>query len=308
MTNGTNVALASNGGVATASSTYAEHLHAPSSVINGDRKGAPWGGGGGWNDDTPTFPDWLRIDFSEAKTISEIDVFSVQDNAMAPIEPTAALTFSHYGLTDFQLEYWTGSAWTPIPGGSVVGNRLVWKQILFTPVTTTAIRVYITGSSDGWSRLTEVEVYSGDPTAPPPPPPPPPTSPTRVNVALASNGGVATASSTYASSHAPSSVINGDRTGAPWGAGGGWNDATPTFPDWLRIDFSGAKTISEIDVFSVQDNAMAPIEPTAALTFSHYGLTDFQLEYWTGSGWTPIPGGSVAGNRARSGSGALSPR
>ena len=36
-------------------------------------------------------------------------------------------------------------------------------------MTTTAIRVYITGSRDGWSRLTEVEVYSGDPTAPPPP-------------------------------------------------------------------------------------------------------------------------------------------
>ena len=154
-----NVALASNGGVATASSTYASS-HAPSSVINGDRKGAPWGAGGGWNDATPTFPDWLRIDFAGAKTINEIDVFSVQDNVMAPIEPTAALTFSHYGLTDFQVEYWTGSAWTPIPAGASPAISSYGSKLLFTPVTTTAIRVYITGSSgrleppDGSRRCT----------------------------------------------------------------------------------------------------------------------------------------------------------
>ncbi len=290
-----NVALASNGGVASASSTYGS-THAPASAINGDRKGSPWGAGGGWNDATPGFPDWFRVDFSGAKTINEIDVFSVQDNVMAPIEPTAALTFSRYGITDFQLEYWTGSAWAPIAGGAVTGNRLVWKRIVFTPVTTTAIRVYITGAIDAASRLTEVEVYSGTSTTPPPPPPPPPST-TRTNVALASNGGVATASSTYAATHAPSSVINGDRKGSPWGAGGGWNDATATFPDWLRIDFSGAKSINEIDVFSVQDNVMAPVEPTAAMTFSRYGITDFRLEYWTGSAWSAITGASVTGNR-----------
>ena len=159
-------------------------------MINGDRKGAPWGAGGGWNDATPGFPDWFRVDFSGAKTINQIDVFSVQDNVMAPIEPTAALTFSRYGITDFQLEYWTGSGWAAIPGGAVTGNRLVWKQVVFAPVTTTAVRIYITGSMDGWSRLAEVEVYSGDAAVTPPPPPPP----GRVNVALAANGGAATAS------------------------------------------------------------------------------------------------------------------
>ena len=46
-------------------------------------------------------------------------------------------------------------------------------------------------------------------------------------------------------------AINGDRRGQPWGAGGGWNDGTPnTWPDWLEIDFSGAQTIDEIDVFT----------------------------------------------------------
>ena len=122
-------------------------------------------------------------------------------------------------------------------------------------------------------------------------------APANVNVALAANGGVASASSTFSSGYAASGAINGDRTGAPWGAGGGWNDATPNaFPDWLEVDFSGTKTISEVDVFSVQDNYQAPSAPTPTMTFSLYGLTDFQVQYWTGTQWLTVPGGIVSGN------------
>ena len=42
-------------------------------------------------------------------------------------------------------------------------------------------------------------------------------------------------------------------TGAGWGSGGGWNDATPgAYPDWLQIDFNGAKTIDEVGDVPVQ--------------------------------------------------------
>src|SRR5262245_29387350 len=79
------------------------------------------------------------------------------------------------------------------------------------------------------------------------------------NVAAASNGGTAIASSTYASGFDASGTINGDRKGQSWGNGGGWNDATPgSWPDWLEVDFAGATTIDEVDVFSVQDNYTAP--------------------------------------------------
>src|SRR5208282_3562106 len=50
-----------------------------------------------------------------------------------------------------------------------------------------------------------------------------------IDVALAANGGTASASSTYVYpgySFPASAVINGDRTGLNWGYGGGWNDAT----------------------------------------------------------------------------------
>ena len=48
----------------------------------------------------------------------------------------------------------------------------------------------------------------------------------RTNVALAVNGGVATASSTLNPNYPASAAINGDRRGIGWGAGGGWNDGT----------------------------------------------------------------------------------
>jgi hypothetical protein len=372
-----NVALAANGGTATASSTVGSG-YSPSGAINGDRTGINWGAGGGWNDGTPgAFPDWLEVDFSGAKTISEIDVFSVQDNYQSPVAPTSTMTFSLYGLVDFQLQYWDGTQWLTVPGGTVSGNNLVWRKVTFAALTTSKIRVWVTNALNTWSRITEVEAYTAGSsgvsvaltaptdgatfTAPATIPitasagggsgiakvdffangtpigtalsspysiswgnvaagsytltavatdtsnatatsasvgitvNPPVVG--AVNMALAANGGTATASSTFGSGYSPSGAINGDRTGTNWGAGGGWNDATAnTFPDWLEVDFSGAKTISEIDVFSVQDNYQSPVAPTSTMTFSLYGLVDFQLQYWDGTQWVNVPGGTVSGN------------
>ena len=288
-----NVASAANGGRASASSTYSS-AHAASGVVNGDRKGALYGSGGGWSDSTPgVYPDWVRIDFAGSKTIDEVDVFMVQDAFTTPIEPSITTLFSRYGVTNFKAEYWTGTAWAAIPGGSVAGNQNVWRQLNFTPVTTTAVRIVITGTIDGWSRLVEVEAYAGGSASPSPPPP---TG--RTNIALTSNGGVATASSTYSAAFGGGGVLNGDRKGLSWGNGGGWSEQTPgVYPDWVRVDFAGAKTIDEIGVFSVQDNYTAPVEPTSTLMFSRYGLTNFQLQYWTGTAWAAVPGGSASGNR-----------
>jgi peptidyl-Asp metalloendopeptidase len=158
-TGGTNVALAANGATAVASSTFGSGYGA-SGAINGDRKGVGWGAGGGWNDGTAgTWPDWLEVDFAGAKTINEVDVFSVQDAYTAPADPTATMTFSLYGLTDFTVQYWDGTQWLAVPGGAVSGNRLVWRQLTFAALTTTKIRVLVTGALNTWSRITEIEAY-----------------------------------------------------------------------------------------------------------------------------------------------------
>ena len=120
---------------------------------------------------------------------------------------------------------------------------------------------------------------------------------TRSNVALQANGGVATASSIWASGYEPGSANNGVRTGAVWGAGGGWHDNTPgVFPDWLQINFNGSKSIDEVNVYSIQDNFSNPIEPTASSTFTLYGLAAFEVQYWNGSTWVTLPNGAISNN------------
>jgi hypothetical protein len=155
-----NVALAANGGSASSSSNY-PGSYGPNGAINGDRKGLQWGNDGGWNDGTGnTFPDWLEVNFAGPQTITEIDVFTVQDSYASPVTPTLGMPFSLYGLTDFQLQYWDGTQWLVVPGGTISGNNQVWRQIQFPALTTTRIRVLATNGSGGYSRLTEVEAYS----------------------------------------------------------------------------------------------------------------------------------------------------
>src|SRR5258706_8798196 len=63
-------------------------------------------------------------------------------------------------LTDFQVQYWTGTQWATVPGGTIGGNKLAWRKMTFGELTTTKIRVWITGALNSWSRITEVEAYS----------------------------------------------------------------------------------------------------------------------------------------------------
>jgi thermitase len=122
-----------------------------------------------------------------------------------------------------------------------------------------------------------------------------PTS--RYNVALASNGAVATSSSNYGALFTASNAINGEHKGLNYFGGGVWHSSAQTFPQWMQIDFNGSKTIDEIDVYAVQDNYTNPIEPTETTTFSLYGLTNYEAQYWNGTSWATIPGGSVSGNK-----------
>jgi hypothetical protein len=155
----TNVALATNGGWATCSSSGTSYP--ASAVNNGDRKGLNWGAGGVWRDGSwNTWPDWVQINFNGQKTISAIDVFTVQDNLTSPVEPMAGMSFSLYGITAFNVQYWDGTAWVTVPGGSIAGNKLVWRTITFPAVTTDRIRVVVNASLSYNSRITEIEAYT----------------------------------------------------------------------------------------------------------------------------------------------------
>ncbi|HKR61991.1 MAG TPA: discoidin domain-containing protein [Pyrinomonadaceae bacterium] len=157
----TNFALATNGSVATASSTYTGCCgFTPGAAIDGEHKGLNWLNGGGWHGGANNFPQWLQVDFNATRTIDEIGIFTGQDDYANPIEPTEATMFSLYGLTGFDVQYWTGSAWQTVSGGSVSGNNKVWKKITFSAISTTKIRLVTNASVDGWSRLPEIEAWS----------------------------------------------------------------------------------------------------------------------------------------------------
>ena len=279
-----NVALAANGGVASASSTL-RAVNAVGYVNDNQRSGAGWStGGGGWADGTKgAFPDWVQINFNGQKTLDHVVVYSVQDNFQNPVEPTGTMTFSRYGLTAFQVQGWNGTSWVTL--GSVSGNKLIERTVAFPAFTTDRIRVVVSGVADGtYSRITEIEAWTASAAL------------TTANYALAANGGVATASSTLRAVNAVGYVNDNQRSGAGWSTGGGgWADATKgAFPDWVQINFNGQKTIDHVVVYSVQDNFQNPIEPTDTMTFLLYGLTAFQVQGWNGASWVTL--GSVSGN------------
>jgi RHS repeat-associated protein len=131
-------------------------------VVNGDRKSLNAGNGGAWVDAGPanSFPDWVQVDFGTNKTLDEIDVFTLQDNYAGSSEPTESMTFTQWGLTAYQVQYWDGTNWTNVPGGSITGNNKIWRRFTFSAITTSKIRVLTNASPDGFSRLTEIEAYA----------------------------------------------------------------------------------------------------------------------------------------------------
>ena len=161
--NPNNVASEGNGAVATALNTIGNAGYHANAVINNDRLGIHWGAdpetGSGWNSIENSPQGWLQIDFKETQPITEIDVFFVQDNYQAPVNPTPTMTFTLYGLTAFQVQYWTGSAWEDVPGGNVVNNDLVWRKFTFPVINTAKIRIQINASKDSIGRIVEVEAW-----------------------------------------------------------------------------------------------------------------------------------------------------
>ena len=376
-----NVALQRNGGIATASSVYSPN-HPASAVNDGVLNARNLGVGGVWVDANFDFPDWVQVAFNGVKTINRVDVITMPDNIA--IEPAPTDTFSLYGITSYEVQYWTGSDWATVPGGSVTGNNLVWRTFTFPAVSTSRIRVLIHGASAyGLSFVDEVQAWSASPSEIPVNTPPVvnlmvPTDSSSftapatitltanatdsngsvakveffagttklgqalsapftfvwtgvsagsysitsvatdnlgatttsapvvymvassssggqdINVALQRNGGVATASSVYSPNHPASAVNDGVLNARNLGVGGVWVDANFDFPDWVQVAFNGVKTINRVDVITMPDNIA--IEPAPTDTFSLYGITSYEVQYWTGSDWATVPGGSVTGN------------
>ena len=194
---------------------------------------------------------------------------------------TVSLTVTGLGGSNTQTRsnYVTVTA-PPQLGDLGHGHR---QQHGVSAFTTDRIRVNVNNALESYSRIVEIEAFGV------------PAATMQSNVASATLGGVASSSSTYSAAYPVAAVNNGDRTGAVWGSGGGWHDATAgVFPDVAQIVFSGQKTIDHVIVYSVQDTFASPVEPTNVMTFSQYGITDFTVQGWNGVSWVTL--GTVSGN------------
>ncbi len=111
-----------------------------------------------WTDGTPhSFPDWIEVDFGRARSINWINVFTLPDDYKKPPEPDLKQKFSRFGITDFDVQQWTGRAWRTVPGGAIRNNRNVWRMIKFPELSTSKIRVVVQNALGGASRITEIE-------------------------------------------------------------------------------------------------------------------------------------------------------
>lgn len=173
--NWSNVAASANGGKAAGSTEYRPRLPALA-AIDGERAGVNWGTGGavgaGWNDSTEyDFPDWLQVDFNGPKTLGRIEVYTLHNGQEGRPGVTAPKLMgisersetTNSGITDFEVQYWTGTEWKAISGGTVQGNKKV-KRMFPVNLTTGKIRLSITGAMDGYSRVTEFEAWGRDAT------------------------------------------------------------------------------------------------------------------------------------------------
>jgi hypothetical protein len=70
---------------------------------------------------------------------SRLHLFTEQDNYTSPSEPTETMTFSSYGLSGYDVQYWDGSSWVTITGGSVTSNNNVWRKFTFSSITSVTL-------------------------------------------------------------------------------------------------------------------------------------------------------------------------
>lgn len=159
-----NYALSSGGATATAHNYTADGvfqgLYFRPSYANDGVRYATTQGDHYWRDHHP-LPTWIEVNLGGVRGIDEVDIFTLPDHPAYTVQsdPSATQTFTQYGVTSFDVKYWTGSDWATVQGESVSGNNLVWRKLNFPAVTTDKIRIAVNAAADGVARITEVEAW-----------------------------------------------------------------------------------------------------------------------------------------------------
>lgn len=248
-----------------------------SRAVDGNRDGG-WGGASLTHTNSEA-QAWWQVDLGAIYSINDVRLWNRTDCCGDRLTNFVVLVsnvpFHSTSLAETQAQPGVSSYAFPGQGGR--------PTTIAVGRTGRHVRVQLAGTN--YLTLAEVEVFGAL------------TGESRANVALASRGASAFASSTNSAGFSEGYVIDGRRSGSQWGVNGGWNDGTPgSWPDWVEVRFGGTKLIDQVNVFSAQDNVWSPGEPFEGQTFTLYGLVDFEVQYWTGSSWTNVPNGGVSAN------------
>ncbi|HEY0657733.1 MAG TPA: PKD domain-containing protein, partial [Pyrinomonadaceae bacterium] len=221
------------------------------------------GAGSAADDSSAGYSDYASIgQYSVTGTLASTGGGSSQ----APVA-VASVIGAASGTTPFTVNF--SSAGSFDPDGSIAGYS--WNfgdgtgstaqnpsKIYTSAGTFTAVLTVTDNSGLKSTNSVVIAAFNPVPTPTPTPVTPTPTPGVRTNVASASNGAIATASS-HLPNGEPSIANDGIRN---WATTGAWKDATPnSYPDFLQIDFAGSKTINEINVYAVTDDFTNPINP-----------------------------------------------
>jgi autotransporter-associated beta strand protein len=168
--------------------------------------------------------------------------------------------------TAFSLQYLTNGNWVSIPGTTVVGNTNKDLNLVFTnPVTASAFRFY--DSVDATVRLRELALYPPNGTNGYP-------FGTDLSIDLARKQPAFATTNTLGGWP----LLAADGSVNPSSA---WK-TTLVGSNALQINLQFTNRIGSAHLYS----GMTGVPP----------LTNFVLQYWTGSAWADIPGGGVTGN------------
>ncbi|MEI7534591.1 MAG: glycosyl hydrolase, partial [Verrucomicrobiae bacterium] len=170
--------------------------------------------------------------------------------------------------TGFSLQYLTNGIWTNVPGTTVSGNTNKERNIVFSsPVTATAFRFY--DSADATVNLRELALY-------------PPNGPSGFSFGTDFSIDLARKQPAFATANTLGGwpLLAADGMVDPSTA---W-ETTLVGSNSLQINLQFTNKIGSAHLYS----GLAGVRP----------LANFVLQYWTGSAWANIPGGSVTGNNS----------
>src|SRR5215203_6470128 len=218
-TTSTNVALASAGGVATASTNTSTQAL----VNDGNAAAQGWG--------VPTSAATIKVDWGSGKAVNQV-----------------AAIFANANSKTFKFQYWNGSGWVDL---SPTFSSNIETTVTYTPgsaVSTIAVRLNFSSAAPSVS-VNELQAFHEESD-----------NTTSSNVALASAGGVATAS-TNTSTQAL--VNDGNAAAQGWGV--------PTSAATIKVDWGSGKAVNQV-----------------AAIFANANSKTFKFQYWNGSGWVDL--------------------